>query len=144
VDELATLVRRVQAGDQEVYAEIVCRLQDMAVGYSYAILGDFHWAQDAAQEVFIEAYRNIAKLREPCAFPGWLRKIAFKHCDRLMRGKRVRIIPLDAAARIVSGDLGPAEAAAQRELRSSVWAAVQDLPEAERLVVTLFFMGAYS
>ena len=65
MDELATLVRRVQAGDQEAYAEIVCRLQDMAVGYSYAILGDYYWAQDAAQEAFIEAYRDIAKLREP-------------------------------------------------------------------------------
>jgi len=42
-------------------------------------LARFQLAEDAAQEAFLEAYRNLDKLREPPAFPGWFRRIVFKH-----------------------------------------------------------------
>ena len=47
-DELTTLVTRARAGDSGAYDQVVRRFQDMAVGYSYTFLGDFHLAQDAA------------------------------------------------------------------------------------------------
>jgi hypothetical protein len=39
-------------------------------------------AQDAAQQVFIDAYLSLHKLLEPAAFPGWFRRIFIKHGDR--------------------------------------------------------------
>jgi len=66
VEELGTLIERAQAGDVEAYGEIVRRFQDMAYGYAYSFLGDFHLAQDA----FVQAYRDLTALREPAAFPG--------------------------------------------------------------------------
>ena len=59
------LLRRAQSGDLEAYDEIVRRFQDMAVGYAYSVLGDFHLAQDAAQEAFMEAYPNLARVYRP-------------------------------------------------------------------------------
>jgi len=53
----------------------------MAYGYAYAILSDFHLAEDAVQEVFIEAYYCLPGLHEPLAFAAWLKRIVFKHCD---------------------------------------------------------------
>ena len=111
MDELRPLVERAQKGDLEAYGEIVRRFQDMAYGYAYSILGDFHLAQDAAQEAFVQAYRDLSALRLPAAFPGWLRKIVFKHCDRLTRRRLLRTVPLEAAANVRSVDLSPAEAA---------------------------------
>src|SRR5258708_3587178 len=96
-DELISTVRRAQAGDLAAYGWIVRRFQDMAVGYAATILGDFHLAEDAAQEAFLEAWRDLALLREPAAFAGWLRKIVFKQCDRLTRGKRIDTVPMEAA-----------------------------------------------
>lgn len=75
MEELSTLVVRVKNGDSTAYAAIVQRFQDMAVGYSYALLGDIQLAQDAAQEAFINAYFDWPSLREPAAFPGWFRQI---------------------------------------------------------------------
>ncbi|NIR02616.1 MAG: RNA polymerase subunit sigma-24, partial [Gemmatimonadales bacterium] len=66
--------------------------QDMAVGYAYSILGDFHLAEDAAQEAFVQAYLDLRKLRVPQAFPSWLRRIVFKQCDRFTRRKRVHTV----------------------------------------------------
>ena len=94
IEELKFIVQRAQAGDTEAYSLLVRRFQDMAVGYSYSILGDFGLAEDAAQEAFISAHRLLPQLCEASAFPGWFRRIVFKHCDRLIRGKKVKPVAL--------------------------------------------------
>jgi RNA polymerase sigma factor (sigma-70 family) len=144
VDELRDLVTRARDGDLEAYARIVGRFQAMAAGCAYSLLGDFHLAEDAAQEAFVQAYRDLATLREPAAFPGWLRRIVFKHCDRLTRGKRVRTAPLEAAAGVAADEPGPADLAERREMQGRVLDAIRGLPEHERMVTTLFYIDGYS
>ena len=53
VEELRTQVAAARAGDLDAYGCIVRRFQDMAYGYAYSVLGDFHLAEDAAQDAFI-------------------------------------------------------------------------------------------
>ena len=142
--ELASLVIRARSGDLEAYGEIVRRFQDMAYGFAYAILGDFQCAEDAAQEAFIEAYRCLDGLREPAAFPGWFRRIVFKHCDRITRRKRVRTAPLEAAEAEASAAPGPHQMAEQAEMREEVLNAIRSLPEPQREVTTLFYINGYS
>jgi len=63
-EDLNAWVERARRGDLDAYDCIVRRLQDTAVGYAYSILRDFGWAQDAAQEAFLEACvacRNCVK-----------------------------------------------------------------------------------
>ena len=84
-DHVPGLVSSARAGDQLAFGELVRRHQNRAVAYATAILRDRHLAEDAAQEAFVEAYRELASLREPAAFGAWLRRIVFKHCDRLTR-----------------------------------------------------------
>jgi RNA polymerase sigma factor (sigma-70 family) len=138
------LVVGATAGNIEAYGLIVRRFQDMAYGYAYSILGDFGLAEDAAQEAFVEAYSSLPNLREPAAFPGWLRKIVLKRCDRMLRRKRVATVPLESAAEIASCGPGPAEMAEQRELQQAVLAAIKALPRGERAVTALFYINGYS
>jgi len=49
VQELRSLVSRAWAGELDACGRIVRRFQDIAFGYAYALLGDFHPAEDAAQ-----------------------------------------------------------------------------------------------
>ncbi len=89
-------VVRAQGGDTAAFDALVRRFRDMAVGYAYSILRDFHAAEDAAQEAFIQAYYDLETLREPGAFPAWFRRVVFKHCDRITgRGaaRRARLPP---------------------------------------------------
>ena len=64
MEELERLVERARGGDLDTFGEIVGRFQDMAYGCAYALVGDFHLAQDAAQEAFLEAYRSLDHLQQ--------------------------------------------------------------------------------
>jgi RNA polymerase sigma factor (sigma-70 family) len=144
VQTLNLLIMRAQAGDLDAYSTIVRQFQDMAIGYSYALLGDRQLAEDAAQEAFIDAYQELPRLREPAAFPSWFRKIVFKQCDRLVRGRRVAIKPLEEAAEIRSDVPEPAEVVEARERQYSLLKGIKALPEHERTVIVLFYFGGYS
>ena len=87
--QLVDLVVRAKDGDEAAYGELIRRFQAMAFGYSFAVLGDYHLAQDAAQEAFLEAHGAIRKMDVPAAFPAFLRRIVHKHCDRLTRRKQL-------------------------------------------------------
>lgn len=137
MDALDVIVARARDGDAEAFGVLVRRFQDMAVGYSYSILHDFQLAEDAAQEAFFEAYRTLAKLREPAAFAGWFRRIVFKQCDRITRRRVVATVPLDAAP-------DPVKAPDEEERKTEVFDAVRQLPEHERSAMTLFYIGGYS
>ena len=141
MEDFQSLIARAQRGDREAYGQLVRRFQDMAYGYALSIVADFHRAQDAAQEAFIEAYRQLGQLRNPRAFPGWLRKIIFKHCDRMRRRKRVAAASLDETE---SPGAGPEVQVERREAVEQVLAAVNSLPEDERTATTLFYIDGYS
>jgi RNA polymerase sigma factor (sigma-70 family) len=144
MENLKSLIKKAQDGDLEAFGRIVRRFQDMAVSYAYSILGDFHLAEDAAQEAFIETYCCLSGVSNPDTFPGWFRKIVFKQCDRITRGKRVETVPLEAAAGVPSREKGPAETVLEQELKDSVLAAIQALPEKQRIVTMLFYINGYS
>ena len=138
------LVVRAQSGDTEAFAMLVERFQDMAYAYAYSYLHNFHWAQDVAQNAFIEAYTALGDLREPVAFPGWFRRILFKHCDRLTRRSQPTLEPLEEAAHVPSEEPGPAEQLDAGELRERVLRALRSLPEHERVVTALYYMNGYT
>ena len=44
-------------------------------------------AKDAVQEVFIAIHKSIKELREPVAFPAWLKTIVHSKCHKIFRKK---------------------------------------------------------
>lgn len=137
-------IAKAQAGDLDAFTEIVREFQSMAVAYAYSILMDFHLAEDVAQEAFVESWKNLKDLREPKAFPGWLRKVVFKHCDRFTRRKQPHMVALDEIGDMPASARTPRQLAEQSELHDKVCTAILGLPEAERLATTLFYISGYS
>lgn len=142
--EYQNLISRAQNGDLDAFGDVVTQFQNMSVGYAYSILGNFHLAEDAAQEAFISAFRDLKSIREPKAFPSWLRRLIFKQCDRLTRGKHIEVLPLETGLRITSDRKEPETAVLEQETQEHVLAAVKTLSENERVAVTLFYLNEYS
>ncbi len=140
----ATAARTARAEQGQAFGEIVRRFQDLAFACAYAVLGDFHLAEDAAQEAFLAAWRNLDQLRAPEAFPGWFKRIVLTQCNRLTRGKRLRTVALDALADLPATGTDPDAACEERERSERVLAAIGELPEHERMVTVLFYIGDYA
>lgn len=144
MQELKDLVTQVQNGQTDVYNTIVKQFQDMAVGYAYSILGDFHLAQDVAQEAFINAYLDLSKLQEPAAFPGWFRRVVFTQCNRLTRGKKIPVIDIDSGTQIPTRGTDPETQMEAQQNKDQIEMAIQTLSEHERTIITLFYINDFS
>src|SRR3989338_5779947 len=96
-DEDRNVVERVRAGDKEAYALLVRNHQARIRSFCLWTLGNAAEADDAAQEVFIKAYRGLSGFRGGSSFSTWLYRITVNHCRDLLRsGGRGRTESLDA------------------------------------------------
>ena len=67
---------------------------------TFAILGNAADAQDAAQDAFVAAWRQLPRLRDPDTFDAWLQRIAINAARMVHRARRrrnVREIAADSA-----------------------------------------------
>jgi RNA polymerase sigma factor (sigma-70 family) len=124
---LKKAIERAKQGDLTAFDDLARKFRDMAVGYANTILGDFYLSEDVAQEAFVRAYLDLRSLREPTAFPSWLRRIVFKYCDRYLRKQRVLLQPLASALNVDSPGEDPHETAASREEHDTVISSINAL-----------------
>ncbi|MEO1235032.1 MAG: sigma-70 family RNA polymerase sigma factor, partial [Myxococcota bacterium] len=126
-------VSAARGGDAEAFARLVLVHGPVAARYAQLWLRDREAARDAVQEAFLDAWLHLDQLRDPAAFPGWLRRIVLKHCDRRTRaGPRTE--PLTSR---------PDEPASDEEclVPAGLHAALETLPAHERVVVALHYFG---
>lgn len=135
----STTVERAQSGDAAAFGELVRRYQDLVVGTAFGWLGEIESARDVAQESFLDAHRNLHQLRDPAAFPGWLRRIVTKHCDRVTRRKHAQDrLRADEEA---SHESNPELLNTASEQAQLLHFAVDALPADERMVVALQYFA---
>jgi RNA polymerase sigma factor (sigma-70 family) len=142
--ELGKLVEAARAGDHDAFATLVLRYQNFAIGLAYAGLGDVELARDAAQDAFIEAYLHLKQLRDPHAFPSWMRRIVAKRCDRITRRKAHSTEDLAVSVEQACDPLAPDAANERRDRQAIAHSAIETLPEHERIVVALYYFASQS
>ena len=82
------LVVRCQAGDELAFEEIVRVYGDRLHYYLLKLLGSRESAEDTAQDVWLDVYRGIVRLRDPAAFRPWFYRIARARAFRFLRRRR--------------------------------------------------------
>ena len=70
----------VRTSDSNSFAQLYALTYNKIYNYSYNYLKDRHLAQDALQEIYIRALKNISTLTDPTLFIAWLNRIAFNVC----------------------------------------------------------------
>jgi len=83
-----SLVERARSGDQHAFETLVRTRLDAVYRTAYAILGDHADAQDATQEAFVAAWRNLGSLRDPDRFDAWFGRILTNACRMSLRHRR--------------------------------------------------------
>jgi RNA polymerase sigma-70 factor (ECF subfamily) len=84
------LVKRVQAGDELAFREIVERFQAKVFSIIYGILRNHNDAEDIAQQVFTKVYFSIGNFDFRSSLLTWIYKITVNECYDYLRKKRVR------------------------------------------------------
>jgi len=76
------LIRRARGGDEEAFAELVMLHADRVRGALRRFGLDANEAEEVAQEVFLRAWRGLARFEGRAQFSTWLYRIAFNEAQR--------------------------------------------------------------
>ena len=130
--------------DEAAFAELLNRNLGRVHGVIRRYLGRTADADDLAQEVFIRVYRSRARYAPSARFTTWLYRITANLCMNYIRDrKRKPALSLDANPDIPT-DLRDDEARApddlllEEERALAVRAAVDQLPDSQRMAVILY------
>jgi RNA polymerase sigma-70 factor, ECF subfamily len=137
------LIRRARAGDQEAFAQLVMSHADRVYGALRRFGLDAGEADEVAQEVFLRAWRGLARFEERSQFSTWLYRIAFNEAQRRLARRpppRAERDP-DREDLIVSlaesPDFGPEAQMLDREFERTLERALDELPADWRAAVVL-------
>jgi RNA polymerase sigma-70 factor (ECF subfamily) len=141
---------------RDVFAQIVTRQQRRASRIAWHYLRDVAEADEAVQDAFVKAYTHIASFQRHLSFEVWLTRILINGClDRQKartRRSRWLLSVADAGSRDQDlieratrpTDRSPEALLMAREWRDHLVAAVQRLPDRQRLVFMLCHYADHS
>ena len=137
------VVRRVLAGEVELFEIIMRRYNQRLYRATRAILGDEVEAEQVMQDAYVLAYTNLAQFAEKAKFSTWLTRIAVNEALGHLR-RRSRFVDIDSVAEsekgkrmLSSAERTPEQEVLNNELRNLLEAAVDGLPEHYRSVLVM-------
>jgi RNA polymerase sigma-70 factor (ECF subfamily) len=129
------LIQDACRGDLDAFNRLILAYQDRVYSQAYRILGEPQAADDATQEAFISAYKNLRSFRGG-SFRAWLLRIVTNACyDELRRRKRrptTSLEPLDDAGEEIESPswlADPGELPEDNVLRAELGQAIQNCLE---------------
>jgi RNA polymerase sigma-70 factor (ECF subfamily) len=142
------LIARVIAGETDLFHELIRPYERMVYLSILTMLRNEQEAEDAAQEVMINAFRHLKSFRGDAKFSTWLVTIAMNEGrQRLRKAKAAPHESLDEDKEDREGDFTPAvltdwreipsEALEKKEMRQKLREAVELLPPIYREVLVL-------
>ena len=145
----AALVRRAQGGEVDAFAQLVRRYQRRAVSVAYRLLNHAEDATDVSQEAFVRAFQNLDQLADPAKFGAWLMRAVTNLALNFRRSRRTRRAaslddtpgftePVAPATAALTAARPQDAGALPEELHEAITAAMEELPEKQRLALVLF------
>lgn len=142
-DTDAELVSRSLAGDRDSFNRIVLRYQTLICSLAYNALGDLGLSEDVAQDTFVTAWKQLARLREPAKLRAWLcgivRNRIHKDRDRAVREPVRNAEPLDQVPESAAAHAWPSDETIGKEEQALLWRSLQNIPEVYREPLILFY-----
>ena len=84
------LVHKAKMGDSRAFGKLVKRYQNKVLYLAFDLIGNYNDAQDVAQNVFFQAFKNITFFKSQSTFSTWLYRITTNAAIDFQRGKKRR------------------------------------------------------
>ena len=153
VEDNVQLIRRILSGDDEAFSTLMRKHQKGVHALIWRKIGDFHIAEEITQDTFIQVYKKLGTLEDPNRFEGWLYVIANRLCINWIKRNKVKMDKLNMQS-LENTHPEEVEKASyeyhishQRETevtnhrQNLAKTLLQQLPESERTIVTLHYLG---
>ena len=133
---------RARAGDHDAFAEIVERHEAMVFSLAYHFFNDRSRAEEVAQDVFLQLYRNLDHIDSESHLLFWLRQVTTRRCIDVTRAPLAYYSAVTVSAATAAGvDAEVSSNAAPRRsdplLDRNLKKMIAELPDVQRAVVTL-------
>jgi len=139
----AELVAESLGGSREAFRQIVERYQTLITSLAYCATGSVSQSEDLAQQTFVNAWKQLADLREPEKLRPWLcsltRFLISKEFRRLGREPAHAAESLESVDEWVSPEPLPPDQAINEEEKAILWRSLERLPEIYREPLVLFY-----
>lgn len=137
MDDDHALVIDAAGGSREAFESLVRRHTDAVWRMARARLRDDFAAEEATQDTFLKAYRNLHTFRGESAVRTWLLSICHRTCIDRLRLKRAELVSLEDARPLRSPEERP-------DLKVALEAAMEHLAPEEREAFQLVDVLGYS
>jgi RNA polymerase sigma-70 factor (ECF subfamily) len=135
------LVERCREGDQKAYFEIYKLYSRAMFNICYRIMGSQEAAEDALQEAFLSAFRNIKSYQGKASFGAWLKKIVVNKAISHLRKQQLEVVELDERIDVRhEDDQDDIDLILKVDL---IREAIQKLPNGFRVVFSLYLLEGY-
>ena len=142
------LIRRILSGNDAAFSVLVQKHQKSIHALVWRKVGDFHIAEEITQDTFLQVYKNLAQLKNPNQFAGWIYVIANRICLKWLEKNKFMMQSLDdTPVEEIEKSSYTHHVSDQRQTeitehrRELVKRLLAQLPESERTVVSLYYLG---
>jgi RNA polymerase sigma-70 factor (ECF subfamily) len=132
------LVEAGRSGDDAALGSLVRRHHEAAFRVAVSLVNDDDLAQDVVQDAFMKAFRALAGFRGDSSFRTWLLTITANEARGALRRRgRRKETAIEDAGEVASEEMGPAGAAIVAQEAGRARKMLEQLPEKQRMSVTL-------
>lgn len=135
------LVARCKAGDREAHYQLYKMYSRSMYNVSYRITGREEDAEDALQEAFISAFKNLSSYRADATFGAWLKRIVVNKSINVLKRRKHELMPDDDEWDVVETE--PAGDYREELTIDRVKKAIEELPDGYRSVLSLYLLEGY-
>ncbi|MDH3321510.1 MAG: sigma-70 family RNA polymerase sigma factor [Flavobacteriaceae bacterium] len=137
-------IDRVLQGDTNAFAYLIDKYRNMAYTLAIKIVKNAEDAEEVAQDSFIKAFQKLESFKGASKFSTWLYTIVYRNAISSIRKKK--IVTTDIDSFVIENhtddfDFPQIEAIKNGEQKKYVNEAIDQLPETDALLITLFYLN---
>ena len=136
-------IDRVLQGDTNAFAHLIDKYKNMAYTLAMKIVKNREDAEEVAQDSFLKAYQKLEGFKGQSKFSTWLYTIVYRSALTKVRKKKLETSDIDSYVidnHKEDHDFPQLEAIKNGEQQKYVKKAIENLGEADALIITLFYL----
>ena len=134
------LVELSKRNDRSATVELINRHKILVFNLAYRLLGNYHVAEEAAQDTFVKAFKSLDSFRFDSKFKTWLYRICFNTCVNYKKGRGFTYTELTNNLNPTTELVNDTNNAEHADRKKYLDIAIRSLESIDATIVTLFYV----